>query len=96
MALHHESVHLARRDTLRLLWLQFIAGLFAILPWVRSWTAQIEADGEMAVDDRCRMELSEADYSGLVAHATEQSLVWRHPLAAVAGRALAQRSVAHA
>lgn len=77
LALHHERIHLERRDNLRRLKLLFIGGLYAVLPWARRWAQSYELDGELAVDDRCRAELPEGEYIGLVARATEHALGWR-------------------
>ena len=77
LALHHERIHLERRDNLRRLALMFIGGLYNVLPWARRWAAGYELDCELAVDDRCRTELPEQDYVGLVARATEHALGWR-------------------
>ena len=76
-ALHHERTHLRRHDTLRLLVISFISGIYAVLPWTRSWSSTYEADSELAVDDRCRQELGDAGYSELVLKATEHSLAWK-------------------
>ena len=77
LALHHERVHLRRRDNLRRLALMFIGGLYAVLPWARRWASSYELDCELAVDDRCRTELPEQEYVGLVARATEHALGWQ-------------------
>lgn len=82
LALHHERIHLKRRDNPRRLVLLFIGGLYAVLPWARRWATSYELDCELAVDDRCRAELPEREYVGLVARATEHALGWRPALLA--------------
>ncbi|MCH7472875.1 hypothetical protein IIA79_07990, partial [bacterium] len=66
-AIHHERIHLLRRDNLRKLALRFAAGLFAVLPWVSRWAREYELDCELAVDDRCCRELPISEYLRLVA-----------------------------
>lgn len=71
LVLHHENVHVRRHDNLRKLVLQYIAGLYFVLPWIRRWPADYELDSELAVDDICRTELPEVQYSAVVACAVE-------------------------
>lgn len=71
LVLHHERLHLLRRDNLRKLMLHYIAGLYFALPWIRHWPAGYELDSELAVDDACRRQLPEAEYRVLVAGAVE-------------------------
>lgn len=67
MALFHERCHLLRRDNQRKLALQSIAALYAVLPFTRRWVRDYELDCELAVDDACRRNLPEAQYTDLVA-----------------------------
>jgi hypothetical protein len=80
LVLHHERLHLLRRDNLRKLVLHFIAGLYYALPWVRRWPLDYELDSELAVDDACRRELPEAAYRALVAGAVETATRFQPPV----------------
>jgi hypothetical protein len=71
LALHHEQLHGRRRDNLRKLVLQFIAGLYFAFPWLRRLPAGYELSCELAVDDRCRIELPEEAYCALVARGAQ-------------------------
>jgi hypothetical protein len=74
LALAHERAHLRRRDNLKKLLLQFAATMYAVLPFSRRWVSDYELDCELAVDDRCRAELNEGRYAGLVARSAEFAL----------------------
>jgi hypothetical protein len=77
LALAHEGGHRRRRDNLRRLILQFVGGLYAVLPWLRGWAEEYAVDSEYAVDDACRRRLDPEQYVALVARATEYTLSWR-------------------
>ena len=74
LLLHHEKLHLKRRDNLHKLVLCWLAALCGVLPWLRRWTAMYELDCELAVDAACRRELNEGEYCALVAEAAQFSL----------------------
>jgi hypothetical protein len=74
LVVHHERLHLQRRDNLRKLVLSWLAALHGVLPWLRRWPALYELDCELAVDDACRRELDEGAYRALVAQAAQFSL----------------------
>jgi beta-lactamase regulating signal transducer with metallopeptidase domain len=82
LALAHEYMHKSRRDNPRRLAVMYIAGLYAVLPWVRSWVKDFELDTELAVDDACRQRYPGGQYAALIAHATEYVLRWDQPVVA--------------
>ncbi len=81
IVLRHEQVHLRRHDNMRKLALQFVAGLYFALPWVRRWPEHYELDSELAVDDTCRRCLPEEQYRAVIGVAL--SVVLQRQLAAV-------------
>lgn len=80
LVLHHERLHLLRRDNLRKLVLHYLAGLYFVLPWIRRWPEGYELDSELAVDDACRRELPEEQYRALVAGAVEAAARFKPPV----------------
>lgn len=71
LVVFHEGMHRARHDNLRKLGLQWIAALYGLLPWLRSWPQRFELDCELAVDDACRQQMDEAVYGRLIADAVQ-------------------------
>ena len=82
LVLHHEKLHLKRRDNLHKLVLCWLAALHGVVPGLRRWPTMYELDCELAVDDACRRELDEAQYRSLIAGAAQFSLP--RPVLAVA------------
>jgi beta-lactamase regulating signal transducer with metallopeptidase domain len=74
LALAHERAHLLRHDNLKKLLLQFLAAMYAVLPFSRAWVKQYELDCELAVDDHCRERLDEHAYKNLLARSTQFAL----------------------
>lgn len=66
IVLQHEQVHLQRRDNIRKLALQFVAGMYYALPWIRFWPVHYELDSELAVDDACRQRVPEEQYRAVI------------------------------
>lgn len=74
IVLRHEQVHLQRFDNLRKLALQFVAGLYFALPWIRRWPQYYELDSELAVDDTCRRCVPEDQYRAVIGVALSVAL----------------------
>jgi hypothetical protein len=94
LALAHERWHLRRRDNLRKLVLQLIAGLYAVLPMSRRWLAHYELDCELAVDHHCRAANGPA-YVELIAASAKFALGNRAVVASGMSQADLRQRLAH-
>jgi hypothetical protein len=74
IVLRHEQAHFQRRDNLRKLALQYVAGLYYALPWIRRWPECYELDSELAVDDACRGCIAEEQYRAVIGVAMKIAL----------------------
>jgi hypothetical protein len=68
LTLRHELCHWRRGDNARKLLLQFISGLYFVLPWLRGLSSEYSRDSEYAVDRACAAGGEAEAYLALIEH----------------------------